>query len=143
MAGRGFFILCQPFLHPVKKVVGNDGRDTIRHNDVPVAVLPDVAAVVQKMLDAVVGQWLPSRIFHALPIQIIPNFFHGCPLGILLERFKNKRRSQWVKLKILLAVNEITNGQCASVVLGFERVLRHAPDHLLREISGVIFGVTF
>ena len=51
MAGRGFLVLRQLLLHPVKEVLGDDGGNTVRHYNVPVGVLPDIAAVVQKVLE--------------------------------------------------------------------------------------------
>ena len=40
MAGRGLFVLRQLFLHPVKEVLRDDGGNTIRHDYIPVGVLP-------------------------------------------------------------------------------------------------------
>ena len=48
---RGLFILRQLLLHPVKEVLGDDGGNTVRHHNVPIGVLPDIAAVVQKVLE--------------------------------------------------------------------------------------------
>lgn len=141
VAGRGFLVLCQPFLHPVKKVLGDDGGYALRYYNVPIGILPDVAAVVQKVLDAVIGQRLSPCVLHALLVQIVPDFLHGRTLGIPFEGFQYKRSGQRVKLEILLAVDGVPDGQGAAVVLGFEGVLRHAPDYLLGEIGGVVFGV--
>ena len=51
MAGRGLFVFCQLFLYPVKEVSRNNGGNSVWHHNVPVGILPDIAAVVQKVLE--------------------------------------------------------------------------------------------
>ena len=121
--------------------MGDDGGYALRHYNVPVGVLPDIAAVVQKVLDAVVSQGLSPCVLRALLVQIVPDFLHGRALGIPFEGFQHKGGGQRVELEILLAVDGVTDGQGAAVILGFEGVLRHAPNYLLGQIGGVIFGI--
>ena len=132
MAGRGLFVLCQLLLHPIKEVLGDNGGNTVRHHNVPVGVLPDIAAVVQKVLYAVIGHLLAPCVLHALLVEPVPDLGHGGPLVILLEHFPDKGGGERVKLEALVAVDLIADGQGAAVVLGFQGVLRHAPDNFLR-----------
>ena len=46
--GRGFLVLRQTLLHPVKQVFGNDGGNSVLFHNIPVAVFPDIAAVVEE-----------------------------------------------------------------------------------------------
>ena len=141
VAGRGLLVLRQLLLHPVKEVLGDDGGNSVRHHNVPVGVLPDIAAVVQKVLYAVVGHLLAPCVLHALPVEPVPDLGHGGPLVIPLERLTDKGGGERVKLEALVAVDLIADGQGAAVVLGFQGVLRHAPDYLFGQVGGVVFGV--
>ena len=142
VAGRGFLVLCQFLLHPVKEVLGDDGGNTVRHHNVPIGVLPDIAAVVQKVLDAVVGHLLAASILHALLIEPVPDLGHSSSLIVTLERLSHKGCGQRVKLKILFAVDLVANRQSAAVIFAFQGVLRHAPDNLFGQVGGVVFGIT-
>ena len=62
VAGRGFLVLRQLFLYPVKQVLGDDSGDTVRDHSIPVDILTDIAAVVQKVLDAVVIHGLAAGV---------------------------------------------------------------------------------
>jgi len=142
VAGRGFLVLCQLLLHPVKEVLGNDGRNAVWNYNVPVGIFPNIATVVQKVLDAVVGHFLAPCILHALFVEPIPYLLHGGPLVIPMERFTDKRGGKRVKLEVLVAVDLIADGQSAVIEFTFQCVLRHAPDHLFGQVGGVVFGVT-
>ena len=116
MTGRGFFVLCHLFLHTIKQIFGNNGRDTIRDNDLSVAVLTNVSSVVQHVLDTVIGHFLSAGILDAFFIEPVANLRHSRTFVISLERFKDKGRSQRIDLEILLAVNDISKGKSAAVV---------------------------
>ena len=131
MAGRDLFVFRQLLLHPVKEILGDDGGNPVRHHNVPVGVLPDIAAVVQKVLYTVVGHFLAPCILHALFVEPIPYLRHGGPLVIPLERLPHKGSGERVKLETLVAVDLIADRQGTAVILGFQGVLRHAPDNLL------------
>ena len=85
---------------------------------------PDIAAVVQKVLDAVIGQFLAPCILHALFVEPIPDLGHGGPLVIPLERLMDKGGGERVKLETLVAVDLIADRQGAAVVLGFQDVYK-------------------
>ena len=141
VAGRGLLVLRQLLLHPVKEVLGDDGGNTVRHHNVPVGVFPDIAAVVQKVLNTVVGHFLAPCVLHALLVEPVPDSRHGGSLVITLERLTNKGGGERVKLEALVAVDLVADGQGATVILGFQGVLRHAPDYLFGQVGGVVFGV--
>ena len=142
VAGGCFSVLRQLLLHPVKEFLRDDGGDTVRDDDFPVDILPDVAAVVQKMLDAVIGQLAPLRISDALPVEPVPYLRHGGPLVVPLKRLPDKGGGKGVGLESLVAVDLVADGQGAAVEFALQGVLRHAPDHLFGQVGGVIFGVT-
>ena len=72
VTGRGFSVLCQLLLNPIKQILGNDSGDSIGYEDVPVSVFPDVAAVAQHVLDAIVVQRLTTGISDTALIQPVP-----------------------------------------------------------------------
>ena len=141
VAGRGFLVLCQFLLHPVKEVLGNNGGNTVRHHNVPVGIFSDIAAIVQKVLYAVVGHLLASCILHPLLVEPVPDLGHSGSLVIPLECLPDKGSGKRVKLETLVAVNQIADRTSAAVILGFQGVLRHAPDYLFGQVGGVVFGV--
>ena len=142
VAGRCLFVFCQLFLYPVKDVLGDDGWNTIRHHDVPIGVLSDIAAVVQKVLNAVIGHLLASCVLHTLLVKPVTDGCHGGSLVVTLECLPDKGSSKRVKLEVLVAVNQIADRTSAAVILGFQGVFRHAPDYLFGQVGGVVFGIT-
>ena len=48
-----------------------------------------------------------------------------------------------VKLETLVAVNQIADRTGAAVILGFQGILRHAPDLPFGQIGGVVFSISF
>ena len=141
VACRGFLVLRQPLLHPVKKVFRDKGGNAVRHHNVPVDVLPDVAAVAQKVLDAVISQILAPRVLHTPFVEPVPDLRHSSPFVISLERFAHKGSGQRIGLETLVAVDLIPDRQGAAVVLGFQSVFRHAPDYLFGQVGGVVLGI--
>ena len=95
------------------------------------------------MLYAVVGHLLASCVLYALLIEPVPDLGHGGPLVVTLECLPDKGSGKRVKLEALVAVNQIADRTSAAVILGFQGVLRHAPDYLFGQIGGVVFGVAF
>ncbi len=142
VTGRGFLVLRQLLLHPVKEVLGDNSGNAIRHHNVPVGVFSDIAAVAQKVLHAVVGHLLAPCILHTLFVEPVPDLGHSGPLVIPLERLTDKRGGERVKLEILVAVNQIADRTGAAVILGFQGIFRHAPNYLFGQVSGVVFGIT-
>ena len=78
-----------------------------------------VEEVVQKVLDAVIGHLLASRVFHSLLVEPVPDLGHGGSLVIPLERLTDKGGGERVKLETLVAVNQIADRTGSTVVLGF------------------------
>ena len=142
VAGRGLFVFCQLFLYPVKEVSRDNGGNTVRHHNVPVGVLPDIAAVVQKVLYTVVGHLLAPCVLHALLVEPVADGCHGSPLVVTLECLPDKGSGKRVNLEVLIAVNQIADRTSAAVILGFQGVFRHAPDYLFGQVGGVVFGIT-
>ena len=141
MTGRGFLVFLQPVLHPIKEVLGDDGGNPVWHHNVPVGVFPDIAAVFQEVLDAVIGHFLTSCVLHTTLVEPVPDLRHGSPLVIALKSLQHERGGQRVKLETLVAVDLIADGQGAAVVLGFQSVFCHATDYFLGQIGGIVLGI--
>ena len=130
VTGRGFSVLCQLLLNPIKQILGNDSGDSIGYEDVPVSVFPDVAAVAQHVLDAIVVQRLTTGISDTALIQPVPQLLHSRTLVVFLEYVQNKGSGQRVNLEMLFLINHITDGKCASVELALQRIFFSAADDL-------------
>jgi len=118
-AGRGFLVLCQFLLHPVKEVLGDNSGNAIRHHNVPVGVFSDIAAVAQKVLHAVVGHLLAPCILYTLLVEPVPDLGHSGSLVVTLECLPDKGSGERVKLETLVAVNQIADRTSTAVILGF------------------------
>ena len=121
--------------------MGDDGGDTVRNDDFPVDILPDVTAVVQKVLNAVIGQLAALRVPYALLVEPVPNLLHGGSLVIALERLPDKGGGKGVGLEGLVAVDLVADGEGAAVEFALQGVFRHATHHLFGQVGGVVFGV--
>ena len=143
LAGGGFLVLRQLLLHPVKEVLGDNGGNTVWHYNVPVGVLSDIAAVVQKVLYAVVGHLVTPCVLHTLLVEPVTDGCHGSSLVVTLECLPDKGSGKRVKLEVLIAVNQIADRTSAAVILGFQGILRHATDYLFGQIGGVVFSISF
>ena len=70
---RGFLILLDLFLHPIKEVLGNNRRDAVGDHNVMVSVLSKVAAVLEDLRHAVDRVGIASTIQHIVLVQRIPD----------------------------------------------------------------------
>ena len=93
------------------------------------------------MLYAVVGHLLAPCVLHAPFVEPVPDLLHSSPFVISLEHFAHKGSGQRVGLEMLLTVDHIADRQSPAVVLGFQRVFRHAPDYLFGQVGGVVLGI--
>ena len=53
VTGRGFSVLRQLFLNPIKQIFWDDGRDSVGNDNVPVFVLSNITTVTEHVLNAV------------------------------------------------------------------------------------------
>ena len=49
---RSLPVLFHPHLHPLKQLMGNNGRDSIRKDNIPVSIFPDILAVAEQRMQA-------------------------------------------------------------------------------------------
>ena len=119
VTGRGFFVLLDFLLHPVKEFLGDNSRNTIWNQNVPILVFSNVSTILQHMLDAVVVQRLPQLVADNVLIQPVPQLLHGGTFIISLEYFQYKRSGQRINLKMLFLINNKTNGERAAVIHTF------------------------
>ena len=141
--GRGFLVFGDLLLHILKQFQWNDGRDSIRYDDIPEFQLPDVAAIVQHMLNGVEGHQPATLVLDALFVQPIPNFPHGLAIVVPLEGFCHKGSSQRVDFKAVVCVDDVAKGNGTASELSLQCVFGHATNDLFRQVSGIILRITF
>ena len=141
--GRGFLVFGDLLLHILKQFQWNDGRDSIRYDYIPEFQLPDVAAIVQHMLNGVEGHQPATLVLDALFVQPIPNFPHGLAIVVPLEGFCHKGSSQRVDFKAVVCVDDVAKGNGTASELSLQCVFGHATNDLFRQVSGIILGITF
>ena len=127
------FGLCQLFF----------GGNRIGNQDIAVFQLPDVAAIVQHMLNGVEGHQPTTLVLDAFLIQPVPDFPHGLTIVVPLKGLSYKRRGQGVNLKTAVGIDRVSKGDCTAGELALEGILGHTANHFLGQVSRVIFGVAF
>ena len=141
--GRGFFVFGDLFLHIVEKLCGHNGGNRIGNQNITIFQLPDVAAIVQHMLNGVEGHQPATLVLDALFVQPIPNFPHGLAIVVPLEGFCHKGSSQRVDFKAVVCVDDVAKGNGTASELSLQCVFGHATNDLFRQVSGIILGITF
>ena len=141
--GRGFLVFQHLFLHIVKKFHRYDGWNGIGNQDVPVLQLPDVAAIVQHMLNGVEGHQPATLVLDALFVQPIPNFPHGLAIVVPLEGFCHKGSSQRVDFKAVVCVDDVAKGNGTASELSLQCVFGLSTHDLLSKVCRIILGITF
>ena len=141
--GRGFFVFGDLFLHIVEKLCGHNGGNRIGNQNITIFQLPDVAAIVQHMLNGVEGHQPATLVLDALFVQPIPNFPHGLAIVVPLEGFCHKGSSQRVDFKAVVCVDDVAKGNGTASELSLQCVFSHATNNLFRQISGIVLGITF
>lgn len=99
--------------------------------------------VVQHMLDGVVGHGTAAWVLSVVLVQPVPNLCHGRTFIVPLEGFCNKGSRKRIRLKPLLCINDVTDGNSPTIILSFERIFRHTTHDLLGQVGGIVFSVTF
>ena len=141
--GRGFLVFQHLFLYIVEKLCGHNGENRIGNQNITIFQLPDVAAIVQHMLNGVEGHQPATLVLDALFVQPIPNFPHGLAIVVPLEGFCHKGSSQRVDFKAVVCVDDVAKGNGTASELSLQCVFGHATNDLFGQISGVILGITF
>ena len=124
---RSFFICRHTLLHPIEQIFRNDCRNAARLDNIIILVFADIFAVMQHSGDAVNADFTATFSANTFQIHFIGNFAHRRPVCIMLKCVKHRRSRQGINLKILLTVNDISDRQCAAVVLTFQRVFGQSP----------------
>ena len=141
--GRGFLVFGDLLLHIVEKLCGHNGGNRIGNQNITIFQLPDVAAIVQHMLNGVEGHQPATLVLDALFVQPIPNFPHGLAIVVPLEGFCHKGSSQRVDFKAVVCVDDVAKGNGTASELSLQCVFGHATNDLFRQVSGIILGITF
>lgn len=122
MTSRGFSVLRQLLLNPIKQVLRNNRRNSIGYNDISIFVLSNVAAIAEHVLNAVEVQRFSQLVADTVFIQPVPQLLHSRTLVVFLEYVQNKGSGQRVNLEMLFLINHITDGKCAAVELALQRI---------------------
>ena len=141
--GRGFLVFQHLFLYIVEKLCRHNGGNRIGNQNITIFQLPDVAAIVQHMLNGVEGHQPATLVLDALFVQPIPNFPHGLAIVVPLEGFCHKGSSQRVDFKAVVCVDDVAKGNGTASELSLQCVFGHATNDLFRQVSGIILGITF
>ena len=141
--GRGLFIFGYLSLHFLKQFKGNNRRDRICNQDIPILQLSYIAAVFEHMLDAVIGQRPTHRVLHALLVHPIPDFFHCSAFVVPLKGLSHEGGGNRVNVKSAFRIQRIAKGAPSPITAAFQNVLRLSPDNLFCQISRIIFGIPF
>ena len=142
-SGRGFLIFQHLFLYIVEKLCGHNGGNRIGNQNITIFQLPDVAAIVQHMLNGVEGHQPAALVLDALFVQPIPNFPHGLTIVVPLEGFCHKGSSQRVDFKAVVCVDDVAKGNGTASELSLQCVFGHATNDLFRQVSGIILSIAF
>ena len=84
-AAMGDFVFGEAFLHPVEQVLVHNGGHTARDHNVFVAVLPNVAAVLEDLEETVLDKWLPGTGAQVPLVQGCCYFFGWFSVGVAGE----------------------------------------------------------
>ena len=76
-------------------------------------------------------------------VQPVPDLCHDRTFIVPLEGFRDKGSRKGIRLKALLCINDVTDRDSPAVILSFKRIFSHPTHDLLRQVGGIIFGVTF
>ena len=141
--GRGFFVFGDLFLHIVEKLCGHNGGNRIGNQNITIFQLPDVAAIVQHMLNGVEGHQPATLVLDALFVQPIPNFPHGLTIVVPLEGFCHKGSSQRVDFKAVVCVDDVAKGNGTASELSLQCIFGHATNDLFGKVCRIILGIAF
>lgn len=139
--GWGLAVLGKPVLHSVKQVLGDDGWNTVWNRNVLESVLTDITAIVQHTLN---GAVIDSGAFgggNALGFEEVQNLGDGLALVVHLESFQDNGSSIGVRLKVLVQVKGVANGQHTTIPDTLFSIEGHTPNNLYFEVFREVFCI--
>ena len=140
-AAMGDLVLCETFLHPVEQSLVHNGGHTTGDHNVLVAVLPNVAPVLEDLEETVLDKWFPGAGAQAPFVQGGRDLFGRFAVGIAGENFLHNGSCLRVDVvEPVLFSNDVAQRHHAAVVLAFESVFPFAAGHLDGQLSRIIFG---
>ena len=140
-AAMGDFVLGETFLHPVEQVLVHNGGYTTGDHNVLVAVLPNVAAILEDLKEAVLDKWLPGAGAQAAFVQGDRYLFGGFAVGIASEDLLHDGGRLGVDvIEPILFSNDVAQRHHAAVVLAFEGVFPFAAGHLDGQLCRIVLG---
>ena len=136
-SGGCFSVLLQLLLYPFKQVKGNNGRDAVGNDGITECILTNIAAVAEHMLDRPIGQGTAFGVRQPLAVEVVSNLGQGMSFVVHLKGFHHIGGSQAVRLKMLLIVHHIANGEGTAVPLALFSIDGQATDNIFFEVLGV------
>ena len=140
--GGGFFIACHALLHGVESFLIDNGRHSVREDDVAEFILADILAVGENAKHGVVLH-LKTLMLNATLVEMFGNVIDAHSVKIASEDLSHDRRKRLVDLIAVGIVHIIAKWRAHAVALCFECVLRHPSLYLFRKLGGIVLGIAF
>ena len=80
--------------------MGNNGRDSIWKDNVPVSIFPDILAVAEQRMQAALTEGLVHAGQDMPLVEGIDDAAGWLPLRISLVNLPHNRRSQWIDFEV-------------------------------------------
>ena len=130
-AAVGNLILCETFLHPVEQSLVHDGGHATGDHNVLVAVLPNVAAILEDLKEAVFDEGFPGAGAQAAFVQGGRYLFGGFAVGVAGENLLHDGGRLGVDvIEPILFADDIAQRHHTAVVLALKGVLSFPAGHL-------------
>ena len=140
-AAMGDLVLCETFLHPVKQILVHNGGHATGDHNVLVAVLPNVAAILEDLEEAILDKRLPGTGAQAAFVQGSRYLFGWFAVGVAGENLLHDGGGLGVDvIEAILFTDDIAQRHHTAVVLALKGVLSFPAGHLDGQLRRIIFG---
>lgn len=106
-SGRRFFICFHTNLHLVKCLLVDQRRESVFSDNIPIAVLAQITAVSQHVLETAFHKLSAVAGSYAASIHVRAKFLDGITSSIALEDFFNNGTHHWVRLVVTLLIDAV------------------------------------
>ena len=130
-AAMGNLVFGETFLHPVEQVLVHNGGHATGDHNVLVAVLPNVAAILEDLKEAVFDEGFPGAGAQAAFVQGGRYLFGGFAVGVAGENLLHDGGRLGVDvIEPILFADDIAQRHHTAVVLALKGVLSFPAGHL-------------
>jgi len=113
-------------------------RECVFRDNIPVAVLTQITAVPQHILEAAFHKLSAVAGSYAASVHTHTEFLDGFSPGVALEHLSNNGAHHWVRLVVAFLVDAVAQRHRTAIELAFQRIVRMATRHFLRQFSRII-----